>query len=142
MDALIDCGATSLFISKRLVHSLGFQNQTCPAYTTTRGLDGTILAHAKDSRKLSLKLQYLPHLAPIEEPDLLVVGMKPYDLVLGLPWFRKYNPDIDWVKKCLISLRNSKVPISFRIESEGATPADDLEPVGKLLVDTCLLVSR
>ena len=104
--ALIDCGASSLFISQRLVDLLGFRNQTHPAYVTTHGLDGTIMARAKDSRKLSLKLQYLPHL-PVNEPDFLVVKMRPYDLVLGLPWFAKHGPDIDWVKKRQISLRNA-----------------------------------
>src|SRR6266705_2281278 len=96
VKALIDCGATSLFISQKLVSSLGLRRQTEPAYATTRGLDGSILARARDTRKLSLKLQYMPYLAPVDKPDFLVVGMKPYDLVLGLPWFQKHGPHIDW----------------------------------------------
>ena len=32
--------------------------------------------------------------------------MKAYDIVLGIPWFEIHNPDIDWVRKRLISLRN------------------------------------
>jgi hypothetical protein len=104
--ALIDCGASSFFISPKLVQLLGLREQTEPAFTTTRGLDGTILAHARDSRKLSLDMQYLPELALMQEPDVLVVKMTSYDLVLGLPWFERHNPDIDWTRKRLINLRN------------------------------------
>jgi hypothetical protein len=106
VKALIDCGASSFFISPKLVQLLGLREQTVPAYTTTRGLDGKILAHARNSRKLSLDLQYLPELALMQESDVLVVKMTSYDLVLGLPWFERYNPDIDWTRKRLINLRN------------------------------------
>src|SRR5258705_6230940 len=102
--ALIDCGASSIFISQKLVRSLGLE--TSAAYTTTRGLDGRILAHARNSQKLNLTMQYLPQLTPVEELDVLVVDMKAYDIVLGIPWFEIHNPDIDWVRKRLISLRN------------------------------------
>ena len=152
IKALVDCGASSLFISQRLVDSLGFRNQTRPAYITTRGLDGTIMARAKDSRKLSLELQYMPHLAPVDEPDFLVVKMKPYDLVLGLPWFAKHGPEIDWVQKRLISLRNAesldlrKVPTGSRDQfgsgGTDSTPAVDLKPVGKSLVDDTISASE
>ena len=106
VKALIDCGASSFFISPKLVRYLGLREQTSPAYITTRGLDGKILARARDSQKLSLKMQYLDHLAPVEEPEVLVVDMSAYDLVLGIPWFERHNPDIDWLKKRLMALRN------------------------------------
>jgi hypothetical protein len=108
VKALIDCGASSFFISPKLVRYLGLREQTSPAYITTRGLDGKILARARDSRKLSLKMQYLPHLATVEEPEVLVVDMSAYDLVLGIPWFERHNPDIDWANKRLMALRKPK----------------------------------
>ena len=45
--ALINCGATSIFISPKVVHSLGLE--TSPTHITTLGLGGAILAHARDS---------------------------------------------------------------------------------------------
>ena len=103
---LIECGASSFFISLKLVRYLSLREQTSPAYITTRGLDGKILTRARDSQKLSLKMQYLSHLAPVEESEVLVVDMLAYDLVLGIPWFERHNPDIDWVGKRLMTLRN------------------------------------
>jgi hypothetical protein len=42
---------------------------------------------------------------PVDEPDVLVVPMTAYDLVLGLPWFQSRNPEIDWSKGQLLGLR-------------------------------------
>jgi transposase InsO family protein len=36
-----------------------------------------------------------------EEIDLDVFGMATHDIILGLPWLRKHNPKIDWVKRML-----------------------------------------
>jgi hypothetical protein len=36
-----------------------------------------------------------------EEIDLDVFGMATYDIILGLPWLRKHNLRIDWVKRTL-----------------------------------------
>ena len=101
--ALIDCGATSIFISPKLVRSLGLE--TSHAYITTFGLGGAIIAHARDSRRVRTTMRYIPHLAPVDESDILVVNMTAYNLVLGLPWFQRHGPEIDWARKRLLSLR-------------------------------------
>jgi hypothetical protein len=47
--ALIDCGATSIFMVARLRKRLGLADE--PAYVTTLGLNGHEMAHASGSRK-------------------------------------------------------------------------------------------
>ena len=64
------------------------------------------MQHANDSRKTRITVQYLDFLAPVDASDVLVVPMRAYDLVLGLPWFQKRNPDIDWAHRRLTSLRS------------------------------------
>jgi hypothetical protein len=86
VQALIDCGATSIFMSPRLLLRLGLRHQA--AHTTTLGLNGHVIEHANDSRKTTISVQYLKHLAPVDESEVVVVLIKAYDLVLGLPWFR------------------------------------------------------
>ena len=83
---LIDCGATSIFISPKLVCSLVLE--TSPAYITTLGLGGAILAHARDSRRVRTTMRCFP---PVDESDLLVVNVTAYDLLLGLPWFQRHG---------------------------------------------------
>jgi len=56
------------------------------------------MQHAKDSRKRRITVQCVNYLAPVDRSDMLVVPMRAYDLVLGLPWFPKHNPDIDWAR--------------------------------------------
>jgi hypothetical protein len=101
--ALIDCGATSIFISPQLLNRLGLPHEA--AHITTHGLDGQVIAHARESRKTAMTVQYMDHLAPVHEPEVLVVPMRAYDLVLGLPWFKTRKPEIDWATGRLTSLR-------------------------------------
>jgi hypothetical protein len=104
VQALIDCGATSICMAPRLLKRLGISHEA--AHITTLGLIGRVIQQAKDSRKMRITVQYLDSLAPVDESDVLVVPMRAYDLVLGLPWSQKINPDIDWAHRRLTSLRS------------------------------------
>jgi len=59
--ALIDSGATSIFMSPRLRKWLGLVDD--PAYVTTLGLNGQVMAHASYSRKTAFTVQYMEHLS-------------------------------------------------------------------------------
>jgi len=83
--ALIDCGAMSILMAPRVQTQLGLVDE--PSYVTTLGLNAQAMAHASDSRKTAFTVQYMEHLSPVRESEVLVVPMRAYDLVLGLPWF-------------------------------------------------------
>jgi len=150
--ALIDCGATSIFMAPRLLKKLGISHEV--AHITTLGLGGQIMQHAKDSRKTSITVQYMEHLAPVTEPEVLVVPMRAYDLVLGLPWFRARNPEIDWNLRRLTALRSPNGPQAADIlsgedkpppeaheklpERDEDTPAPDIELLGATAFDDLL----
>jgi hypothetical protein len=102
--ALIDCGATSIFMAPRLLKRLGISHEA--AHITTLSLDGGVMQHATNSRKTRITMEYLDYLAPVNDSDVLVVPMRAYDLVLGLPWFHKRNPDIDWTHRRVTALRS------------------------------------
>jgi hypothetical protein len=102
--ALIDCGVTTISTSPRLLRKLGIRHQA--SYTTTLGLNRYVIEHANDCRKTTISGQHLKHLAPVDESEVLVVPIKPYTLVLGVPWFQARKPEIDNSKKFLLSLRN------------------------------------
>jgi len=95
--ALIDCGATSIFMAPRLLKRLGISHEA--GHITTLSLDGGVMQHAKDSRKMRITNQYLDCLAPVNESDVLVVPIRVYDLAIGLPWFHPRYPDIDWAHR-------------------------------------------
>jgi len=78
---------------------------------------------AKESRKASLLVHYFEHLKPVHESEVLVVPMKAYDLVLGLPWFKARNTEIDWTKGRLTALQTPNGPQQTKIpEADHASP--------------------
>jgi hypothetical protein len=82
-----------------------------------------MMMSAKESRKASLFVPYWEHLKPVDESEVLVVSMKAYDLVLGLPWFMARNPEIDWTKGRLTALRTPNGPQWAKIpEAAHASP--------------------
>jgi hypothetical protein len=101
--ALINSGTTSFFISPLLPNTLGQPHEA--AHYTTHSLDGQVIAHPRESGKTAMTVQYLDHLALVHEPEVLVVPMRAYNLVLGLPWFKTRKPEIDWANGRLTSLR-------------------------------------
>jgi hypothetical protein len=75
------------------------------------------MVSAKGSLKTSISVQYFEHLAPVDKPDVLIVPMRAYDLVLGLPWFKTRNPEIDWSRGRLTALQSP--------DGDGAIPEAD-----------------
>jgi hypothetical protein len=69
--ALIHCGATSIFISPHLLNRLGLPHEA--AHITSHGLDGQVIAPARESGKTAITVQYMDHLAPVHELEVLVV---------------------------------------------------------------------
>jgi len=106
LRALIDCGTTNIIMSPRLRKWLGLADE--PASITALSFKGQVVAHASDSQKTAFMIQYMEHLSPVRESEMLVVPMQAYGLVLGLPWFQSRNPDVDWQCGQLLSLRTPR----------------------------------
>jgi predicted aspartyl protease len=91
--AMIDSGATALFVSKRFVQR---------HHIICSPLLNTIALHNIDGSKN--KAGSLTHFARLtltigswnESTDFLVTDLGPKDIILGLPWLKKVNPTIDW----------------------------------------------
>jgi len=77
--ALIDCGATIIFMAPRLRQRLGLADET--AYFRTVDPNGQVMAHASDSRKMAFTVLYMEHISPVLESEVLVVPMWAYDWV-------------------------------------------------------------
>jgi hypothetical protein len=114
--ALVDCGATSIFVSPRLVERLGLS--TRKANKTTLGINGQVLMHSDAAHATELTVQYMSHRAPIVESDVLVVPIQAYDMVLGTPWFRDQRPLIDWARGEVLGLLGSRGAIPAGVDTE------------------------
>jgi hypothetical protein len=102
VNAHIDCGATSIFISPSLIWKLELPHK--PTFTSTQCLNSQVMMSAKAPRNARLLVHNFEHLKPVDELEVTVVPMKAYDLVLGLPGFKARNPEIDWTKGQWIAL--------------------------------------
>jgi len=56
---------------------------------------------------MAFTVQYMEHLSPVQELELLVVPMRAYNLVLELPWLQSRNPVIDWQRGRILALRTA-----------------------------------
>jgi hypothetical protein len=79
----MDRGAKRFIMPPRLLQQLGLAD--APAYIPTLGLDSQAMAHTSKSQKTAFTVQYMDHLSPVEELEVLVVPRQAYDLVLELP---------------------------------------------------------
>lgn len=97
-QALINCGATDLFMDNKLVEHLKLPIQQLkkpiPIYqsdrekTSARDMTGFV----------DLVMKINNH---VETIKLYVTKLGKMDIFLGYSWLQKHNPEIDWVTKCM-----------------------------------------
>ena len=87
---LIDSGASLNLIHENLVSALGLITYPCqPIHVSIA--NGSKLLHA--NRIVSLKFI----LAGVEHQEtFLVAPLRNNQMILGMPWLERVNPDIDW----------------------------------------------
>jgi hypothetical protein len=93
--AMVDCGATALFINEAFVKKNRIRtyllNREIPLYN----IDGSKNRAGKITRFVRLRLL----IGDLERwREFLVTDLGPEDVVLGLPWLRSVNPEIDWAE--------------------------------------------
>jgi transposase InsO family protein len=93
VTALIDSGAQENFLSQRVIVEAGFQGE--PTSIKAHTVDGspvrvygrhTIVTRATDMRGVSMD----------SRQSYIATDIRRYDMILGFPWLKAMNPDIDW----------------------------------------------
>jgi hypothetical protein len=108
----------SIFISPSLLRKLELPHK--PAFTSTQGHNCQVMMSPMESRTATLLVQYFEQLKPFDESEVVVIPMKAYNLVLGLPWVEARNAEIDWIKRRLTAqrtpngLQRAKIPEADR----------------------------
>ena len=92
---MVDCGATALFINEAFVKKNRIRtyplNREIPLYN----IDGSKNRAGKITRFVRLRLL----IGDLERwREFLITDLGPEDVVLGLPWLRSVNPEIDWAE--------------------------------------------
>jgi len=92
---MVDCGATALFIGERFVKRNKIRTHPLVREIPLYNIDGSRNRAGRITRYARLRLQIGES---IEWREFLVTELGPEDVVLGLPWLRAVNPEIDWTK--------------------------------------------
>ena len=93
--AMVDSGATALFISERFVRKNRIR--TCPLQREIPlyNIDGSKNRNGEITRFASLQLCVG---GQSKHREFLVTDLGLEEVVLGLPWLREVNPSIDWAE--------------------------------------------
>ena len=103
--AMVDCGATALFISERFVKQHKVRTRPLIRKVRLCNIDGS------ENRAGSISQTARLHLnvgGKRDWEEYLVTDLGPEDVVLGLPWLRRTNPEIDWAGGTLNLTRNPR----------------------------------
>ena len=93
---MIDSGATGSFIAESLIRLWDLQTRTKEDQYNLLMADGSSTRVNRETIPLAVAIKQ-----HYEELTLDVVRTANYDVILGIPWLRRHNPIIDWIRGVL-----------------------------------------
>jgi hypothetical protein len=93
VHALVDSGATGLFINREYVKSNQIPTTKLPQPIPVFNVDGTANTEGSISEVAELLLHYNGH---SERALFCVTGLGRQNLILGHTWLKDHNPEVDW----------------------------------------------
>ena len=93
VKALLDSGATGMFIDRAYVKANRLPTQTLSSPIPVRNVDSTMNEAGSVTEVVELILRYRNHL---ERAFFAVTGLGNQKVIMGHSWLQKHNPDIDW----------------------------------------------
>jgi hypothetical protein len=93
---LSTAGAEGLFIDKRIAHK--WRKQKLPRPIGVRNVDGTPNKEGEIKERCLITFD-MNGKRMTEWFSVTVLGVQ--NVILGLPWLEKYNPDVNWKEKSL-----------------------------------------
>ena len=132
LKALLDSGASLNLIHEDLANALGLPTLPCDPIRVTTA-NGRNLGHGNRVAILRFTLDGREH-----EEMFLVAPLGGNQIILGMPWLERVNPEIDWklrtvryrpengagVPEIPVPARDSEIPVPAR-DSETPVPARD-----------------
>ena len=94
--AIIDCGATGSFIDPELVTLAQFPLKKLDRQVKAYNVDGTTNSKGNIVWETNVNLLFPKHQETVK---LMVLNLGCRQIILGMPWLKKWNPIIDWVNK-------------------------------------------
>jgi len=93
--ALLDSGATGLFMDTTFAKEKGFKMEKLKRPLLVRNVDRTVNAGGAITHQVECNMFFKGH---VERARIDVCNLGKTELILGMPWLAAYNPEIDWEK--------------------------------------------
>ena len=93
VKALLDSGATGLFIDRQFVHKNGLKTRILPIPIKVYNVDGSLNQGGSITEEVTLMMSHRGHK---EKAVFEVCDLGKAVLIIGHPWLRKHNPEINW----------------------------------------------
>jgi len=93
IKALLDSGATGMFMDKRMAARHGFKLQKLERPIVVRNMDGTNNSGGAITYQVEVNIYYKSH---IERMRMDVCDLGKTEIILGMPWLAAHNPEINW----------------------------------------------
>jgi len=93
VKALLDSGATGIFMDKRMAARHGFKLQKLERPIVVRNIDGTNNSGGVIIHQVEVNVYYKGH---VERMRMDVCELGKMEIILGMPWLVAHNPEINW----------------------------------------------
>jgi len=93
LKALLDSGATGMFMDKRTAAKHGFRLQNLERPIMVRNVDRTNNSVGAITHQIEANVYYKGH---VERMRMDMCNLGKTDVILGMPWLQAHNPEINW----------------------------------------------
>ena len=95
VKALLDSGATGLFMNTTFAKEKGFRMERLKKPLAVKNVDGTANVGGAITHQVECNMFFKGH---VERVRMDVCNLGKTELILGMPWLAAHNPEIDWKK--------------------------------------------
>ena len=93
IKALLDSGATGMFMDRQMTARHGFKLQKLERPIAVRNVDGTNNSGGAITHQVEYNVFYKGHM---ERMRMDVCDLGKTEVILGMPWLTAHNPEINW----------------------------------------------
>ena len=93
LQALLDSGATGLFLSKSFVDRVNLNTRRLPRAVPVYNVDGTLNQGGSITEEVDVIMTYQDH---TEKATFAICDLGDKDAIIGHTWLFSHNPEIDW----------------------------------------------
>src|SRR3981189_2919472 len=93
VHALLDSGATGMFIDRKYVRQQGWRTRSLQQPIKVYNVDGTLNQGGSITEEITLMVSHKGHK---ERAVFEITDLGKTNIIIGHTWLRKHNPEIDW----------------------------------------------